>query len=267
MEIIQAILLGIIEGFTEFLPVSSTGHLIVAEDLLGYKDTAEIFAVVVQMGAIVAIMWFYRLDLIKRIHDLFKRDPEAEKFWINLVVATIPVALIGFLVRDLFDKYAVATTIAIALILGGIAMWLIETYHKTPKNVTGKSRLEKISLRQAVKVGLYQVIALIPGVSRSAATIMGGVLTGMDRVTATTFSFYLSMPILILAGGYQLYSGRDNLDSVAGGGPALLAGTVAAFVAALFSIRWLLSYVAQRDFKPFAYYRIILGIIILLTIT
>lgn len=266
MDILKAIILGIIEGFTEFLPISSTGHLIVAEDLIGYKDTAEIFAVVIQVGAIAAMLWFYRRDLIKRVYDLVRREPEAEKFWLNLIIATLPVAIIGFLVRDLFDKYAVALTIAIALIVGGVIIWIIETYHKTPKNITGNAKLDKISLSQAVKIGLYQVIALIPGTSRSAATIMGGILSGMDRVTATAFSFYLSMPILLLAGGYQLYSGRDNLDSISGGGPALIAGTIAAFAAALVTIRWLLHYVAHRDFKPFAYYRIILGIIILATI-
>ncbi len=257
MEILQAILLGIIEGFTEFLPISSTGHLIVAEDLIGYKDTAEIFAVVTQAGAIFAVIWFYRFDLIKRLNDLVLRDPDAKKFWLNLAVASIPVAAVGYLTQDLFDKYAVAMTIAIAMIVGGIAMWLIEQYHKTPKNITGNAKIEKVTLAQAVQVGLYQVIALIPGVSRSAATIMGGLLAGMDRVTSTAFSFYLSIPILLLAGGYQLFSERDNLDSISGGGPALIVGTIVAFMVALLTIRWLLHYVAHRDFKPFAYYRIV----------
>jgi len=266
MEILQAILLGIIEGFTEFLPISSTGHLIVAEDLIGYKDTAEIFAVVTQTGAIAAVIWYYRLDLAHRIYDLIRRDSDAIKFWANLAIATLPVAVIGFLARDLFGKFAVASVIAVALIVGGILMWLIEVYHKTPKNITGHAKLEKITTVQAVKIGLFQVIALIPGTSRSAATIMGGLLSGMDRVTATTFSFYLSMPILLLAGGYQLYSGKDNLTSISGGGPALVAGTIAAFIAALLTIRWFLHYIAHRDFKPFAYYRVILGIIILLAI-
>ncbi|MBW3568521.1 undecaprenyl-diphosphate phosphatase [Candidatus Parcubacteria bacterium] len=266
MEILQAIILGIVEGFTEFLPISSTGHLIVAEDLIGYKDSAQIFTIVTQTGAIAAVVWFYRFDLAKRVNDLALRDPDAKKFWLNLLIATLPVAVIGYLAQDLFDKYAVAVTIAIALIVGGIAMWLIETYHKTPKNITGIAKLEKITLSQAVQVGLYQVIALIPGSSRSATTIMGGLLAGMDRVTSTAFSFYLSIPVLLLAGGYQFFSQQDNLDSISGGGPALIAGTIAAFIVALLTIRWLLHYVAHRDFKPFAYYRIILGVIILIAV-
>jgi undecaprenyl-diphosphatase len=266
MEILQAIILGIIEGFTEFLPISSTGHLIVAEDLIGYKDTAKIFAIVTQSGAIAAVIWFYRLDLAKRTADLITGNPDAKKFWLNLLVATLPVAIVGYLVQDLFDKYAVTMTIAIALIVGGIAMWLIETYHKTPKNITGNAKLEKITLPQAVQVGIYQVVALIPGFSRATATIMGGLLAGMDRVTSTAFSFYLSIPVILLVGGYQLFTERDNLESISGGGLSLAAGTIAAFIAALLTIRWLLHYVAHRDFKPFAYYRIVLGIIILVAI-
>lgn len=266
MELLQAVMLGIIEGFTEFLPVSSTGHLIVAEDLIGYKDTAKVFAIVTQTGAIAAVIWFYRLDLAKRTSDLVLGHPDGKKFWLNLAVASFPAAAIAYFVQDLFDKYAVAMTIAIALIVGGIAMWLIETYHKTPKNITGNARLEKITLSQATQVGLYQVIALIPGFSRAAATIMGGLLAGMDRVTATAFSFYLSIPILLLAGAYQFFTEQDNLQSISGGGPALIAGIIASFITALLTIRWLLHYIAHRDFKLFAYYRIILGVIILIAV-
>jgi len=263
MDIIQAIILGIIEGLTEFLPISSTGHLIVAEDLMNYKDTAEIFAVVIQMGAIAAVLWFYRSDLWQKIRGLLAGNKQAKNFWLNWIAATIPAGITGFLLQDQISKYAVAMTVAIALILGGVAIWLIETYHHAAKNTSTQPKLDSMTRSQAVRVGLYQILALIPGVSRSGATIMGGILSGMDRVTATAFSFYLSIPILVLAGSYQLTRGRNDLETVAGGGVALAVGTLAAFITALLAIGWLLKYVSQHDFKPFAYYRIVLGCIIL----
>ncbi len=266
MEILQAIALGVIEGLTEFLPVSSTGHLIVAEDVLRYKDTAEIFTVVIQMGAIAAVIWFYRFDLLQKLSGLLKGDSQARKFWTAWIIATIPAGLAGFLLHDQISRYAVAATVAVALIAGGLLILLIEKYHQAPKARSQAGNLETITGAQAVKIGLYQIIALIPGVSRSGATIMGGLLSGLDRVTATAFSFYLSIPILVLAGSYQLATGYDNLDSVAGGAPALLVGTVAAFTTALISIKWLLRYVSHHDFKLFAYYRIVAGIIILLAL-
>jgi undecaprenyl-diphosphatase len=266
MEILQAIILGIIEGLTEFLPISSTGHLIVAENLMNYKDTAEIFAVVIQMGAIAAVIWYFRNDLIEKITGLLRRDETVVRFWINWVVATIPAGLIGFALKDQISKYAVVTTVAITLIAGGILIWLIETYHHPVRNREREPKLESMTTGQAVKIGLYQVLALIPGVSRSGATIMGGLLSGVDRITATAFSFYLSIPILVLAGGYQLIKGRDELNTVAGGGPALIVGTIAAFISALLVVKWLLRYVSTNDFKPFAYYRIILGVIILIAL-
>lgn len=266
MEIIQAIILGIIEGLTEFLPISSTGHLIVAAEVMNYKDTAEIFTVVVQMGAIAAVIWYYRQDLITKIAGFFRRDPVAVRFIVNWAIATIPAALAGFLLKDWISVHAVATTVGIALIIGGIVIWFIETFNRAPKPPKSGNRLETMPRRQAIMVGLYQMFALIPGVSRSGATIMGGLLSGMDRVTATAFSFYLSIPIILLAGSYQLISGRNEFDTVAGGGPALLAGTIAAFITALLAISWLLKYVSKHDFKGFAYYRIIAGVIVLLAV-
>lgn len=266
MDILQAILLGIIEGFTEFLPISSTGHLIVASDLINYKDTAKIFTVVIQMGAIAAVLWFYRYDLIAKIKGLFARDEAITRFWIAWVAATIPAVVAGFLLKDVVSKYAVSLTVAIALIIGGILILIIENYHRPVRNKSGEAQFDKMSTGQAVKVGLYQVLALVPGVSRSGATIMGGLLSGLDRVTATAFSFYLSIPILLLAGSYELVKGRDELNTVSGGAPALIVGTVVAFVTALLVIKWLLRYVARHDFKAFAYYRIIFGVIILIAL-
>lgn len=267
MEILQAILLGILEGFTEFLPISSTGHLIVAEEFIGYKDSARIFTVTIQLGAIAAVIWNYRHDLWLRLNGLFRKDRQAVRFWKNLAIATVPGGLIGFLLRNELTVYAVAATVAIALILGGIAIWLIETYHAAAKNRSGEPKLEGITTRQSVQIGLFQTMALIPGVSRSGSTIIGGLLAGLDRVTAAAFSFYMSIPILVLASGYQLAKGPEGFETVTGGVPALVAGTGAAFITALFVIKWLIKYVSKHDFKIFAYYRIILGIIILIAIS
>ena len=267
LEILQAILLGVLEGFAEFLPISSTGHLIVAEDLTGYRDTARIFTVVIQMGAIAAVIWHFRRDLFQKVAGLFRRDEQALRFWKVWIAATIPAGLIGFLLRNQFEVYAISLTVAVALIIGGMVIWTIESFHKAPRNTTGAANFEKITLRRALQIGLYQIVALIPGVSRSGATIMGGLLSGLDRVTAAAFSFYLSIPILLLAGAYRLATGYDDLDTVEGGAVALIAGTVASFVTALITIRWLLHYVSKHDFKIFAYYRIVLGVIILIALT
>lgn len=265
MDILQAILLGIIEGFTEFLPISSTGHLLITQDLIGYKDTAEIFTVVVQMGALGAVLWYYRDDLIRKVTGLFGGDKNTINFWKVWILATIPAALAGLVIESKLSSIGTLPVIASALIVGGIIIWLIETYHHT-KPSKREPQFDKLSTKQALQIGLYQILALVPGVSRSGATIMGGVLSGLDRVTATAFSFYLSIPILLMAGLYKLAKGYDNLSTISGGGSALLAGTVASFITAFIVIGWLLKYVSKHDFKIFAYYRIALGLIILLGI-
>ena len=266
MDILQAIFLGILEGFAEFLPISSTGHLIVASELVGYRDTAKIFTVVIQMGAIAAVLWFYRNDLSHKVKGLLRGDKQIRRFWTAWVIATIPAALAGLLLHDAVSIYAISLTVAIALIVGGIIIWLIETYHKTAKSTSLEPAFEKMTLKQSVQIGMYQALALVPGVSRSGATIMGGLLSGLDRVTAAAFSFYLSIPILLLAGSYQLVQGHDNLGTVEGGAAALIAGTIAAFFTALLVIRWLMRYIYKHDFKLFAYYRIVLGIIIIIVL-
>ncbi len=266
MEIFHAIILGIIEGLTEFLPISSTGHLVVAERVLDYKDTAEIFTVVVQMGAIFAVIWFYRADLVHKVAGLFKRDKNVLKFWANWIIATIPAGMLGFALKDRLSDYAVTATVGVTMVLGGVLIWLIETYHKPAKAHGTEAQFDKINPVIALKIGLYQILALAPGVSRSGATIMGGLLSGLDRVTATAFSFYLSIPILLLAGSYQLLSNHDELNTIAGGGMALAAGTAASFITAFITIKWLLRYVSRHDFKIFAYYRIVVGMLILITL-
>ena len=265
MFILQAILLGIVEGLTEFLPISSTGHLIIAEKLIGYKDTAEIFTVVIQVGAIAAVVWFYRRDLWEKVTGLFGREKSTLRFWKNWVVATIPAGLAGLVLEKKLSSFATLGVVAAMLIIGGIVMWLIESYHLVRRS--GKEpKFDELTMKQALQVGCYQVLSLVPGVSRSGATIMGGLLSGLDRVTATAFSFYLSLPILFLASGYKLFKGRHELATVSGGSVALLVGTFTTFVVAFGIVGWLLKYVSKHGFKPFAYYRIALGLAILLVI-
>jgi len=274
MEIIHAIILGIVEGFTEFLPISSTGHLIVAENVIGFKDTAELFTVVIQIGAIAAVLWFYRLDILKRLSSLFRQENGANQFWLNLVIATIPAGLFGLALDKTLQKYAVPRTVAISLILGGLVLWAVETYRHEPKTDRPRemgrrpeANLDAVTPKQALGVGMAQVVSLVPGVSRSGATIVGGLLSGMDRVTATAFSFYLSLPVMILAVGYKLIKEHDKISSLPGGMPALVVGTVVSFITGLIAVGWLLNYISRNNFKPFAYYRIVFGIFILLLLT
>lgn len=263
MEIIQAILLGIVEGLTEFLPISSTGHLIVAEDLIGYHDTSKLFTVVIQMGAIGAVIWFYRSELKQLVLGLVKGDKKTRRFWKIWAIATIPACLFGFTFDAQIEAWAVSMTVACALIIGGIAILVIEKYCKIPANKT-LPELDKISTKQSLLIGMYQVLALLPGVSRSGATIMGGLLSGVDRLTATAFSFYLGIPVILLAGTYKLLT--EDTSSIEGSGWALLAGTAASFISAFIVIGWFLKYVSRHDFRIFAYYRIVFGSLLLILI-
>lgn len=271
LEILRAIILGIVEGLTEFLPISSTGHLIVAQRAIGFKDTAELFTVVIQIGAVSAVVWYYRIDLFKRIAGLFKRSKGATKFWLNLIIATIPAGLIGLILDKTLQKYSVPSTVAVALILGGIVLWLVETYHHQNKPQRPRqmghsdpvANLDSITPKQALRVGLAQIVSLVPGVSRSGSTIVGGLLAGLDRVTATAFSFYLSMPIMALATIYKVGKEHSKIASLPGGITALVVGVVAAFITGLLAVSWLLRYISGHDFKNFAYYRIGFGLVIL----
>jgi len=269
VAIIHAIILGIVEGLTEFLPISSTGHLIVAEHLIGFKDMAELFTVVIQIGSVSAVVWYYRLDIIKRITDLFKKESGVAKFWGNLIIATIPAGLFGVALDKTLQKYAVPRTVALMLILGGIVLWLAEKYHHEKSdrprqmNKQPEANLDSITPKQALGVGVAQVASLMPGVSRSGATIVGGLLSGLDRVTATAFSFYLSIPIMILATGYKIAKNHHQISQLPGGVSALGFGIIAAFITGLLAVSWLLQYISRHGFKKFAYYRIAFGFLIL----
>lgn len=265
MAIIQAIILGIVEGLTEFLPISSTGHLIVSQRVIGYKDTAELFTVVVQMGAILAVIWYYRHDLLSKTRGLLNNDRSAVLFWRNWVVATIPAGLLGAGLEQTLGNIAKPAVVAGSLIAGGIVILLIERYHRAPPSAQ-QPNLSGISLGQSMKIGLFQTLALIPGVSRSGATIMGSLTVGVDRVTATAFSFYLSIPILVLASGFKLATHSAEIANVSGGGVAIAAGVVSAFITGLVAVKWLLKYVATHDFRPFAYYRMVVGACIIVLI-
>ncbi len=267
MDILVALILGIVEGVTEFLPISSTGHLILTERLLGFKDVGDIFTVVIQLGAIVAIIWFYRSDLWNKTIGLFRGRAEAIAFWKLIIAGTIPAGIIGLGLEKSLESLTTPLVVAIALIIGGFILWAVDS---KPVQRTGKvdqPDFTEISLKKALLVGLGQSVAIIPGVSRSGATIVTGLATGLSRTTATAFSFYLSIPVLVLASGLKLVKHGDQLSQIPGGALALVAGLIAAFATALLSVAWLLRYISRHNFRPFAYYRIALGSIILLLIS
>ena len=265
--ILQAIILGIVEGITEFLPISSTGHLIVAESLIGFKDIAETFTVVIQVGAILAVIWFYRHDLVKRVAGLASSTTQ-QRFWINLVIASVPAAVLGLVFVNKIDTVLKTNNVvAGSLIVGGIIIWLVETARKNVPSASSESeavaRIDGITPMQALYIGLGQVAALVPGVSRSGASIISGMLAGLDRATATAFSFYLGLPILILASIYKLYKGRHVLRLLPGGTPALAVGTLVSGIVAFAAVAWLLGYITHHDFKGFAIYRVVAGLVII----
>lgn len=262
IAIIHACILGIIEGLTEFLPISSTGHLIVAEQLLGFHDSQDIFTVVIQLGAIAAVLWYFRHDLWQRTRGLLQREKQAINFWTLLVIATIPAGIIGLLLDKHMEQITVPAVVAMSLIVGGIVLWIVDRH--PVKRQHEEANIDSISRKQALLVGLGQAVAIIPGVSRSGATIVSGLATRMDRVTATAFSFYLSIPVLILASGFKLIKHSEAISDISGGAIAIVVGIVSAFFTAWLAVAWLLRFIAHHNFKSFAYYRIAFGVLILL---
>ncbi len=249
--LVNAFLLGIVEGLTEFLPISSTGHLILAGDLLGFNDDrAKVFEVVIQTGAMLAVLWQYRARF-------FRIDP---RLYRNLAVAFMPAALLGLVfasaIKALLFK---PVPVALAFIVGGlIIMWAERKNHRVRVE-----RVEDMTWRDALKVGIAQAFALIPGTSRSGATIIGGMLFGLSRRAATEFSFFLAVPTLVAAGAYDFYKHRALFNPADLG--MFAVGSVTAFVSAFLCVRWLLRYIASHDFRPFAWYRIAFGIVVLAT--
>jgi undecaprenyl-diphosphatase len=261
-DLIAMIILGVLEGVTEFLPVSSTGHLILASEALGQDAVGAVTEIVIQLGAVAAVVWFYRADLVTRVRDL-RSGGRDTGFWRRLALAALPAATVGFLLGDLITTYLFEpVVVASALIVGGVVMWLVDRYVPERSAAHATRGIDAMSLRQALIIGSIQLVALVPGTSRSASSIVGGLLVGLDRPTATAFSFYLAIPTL---GGATLYALLKNLGPLLEDGSlALLAvGVATAFLTALVAIRWLLLYVAHHDFRYFALYRVVVGVAIL----
>ncbi len=269
---IQAAILGIVEGLTEFLPISSTGHLIIAEDLIGFRTpNRDVFVVAIQSGAILAVCWEFRTRLIHLLLNLFG-DPREQRLAINVVIAFLPAAVVGVLFKSAIERHLFnPVSVAVAMVAGALAiLWIEARHHRLygERDLQGQRlarvpTMDDMTALDALKVGLMQCFALIPGTSRSGATIMGALLFGFSRVAATQFSFFLAMPTVVGATVYSLYKARDQFTTA--DLPLFTIGSVAAFVAALLCVRWLLRYISTHDFKPFAWYRIVFGVVILAT--
>jgi undecaprenyl-diphosphatase len=257
---VKALILGIVEGLTEFLPISSTGHLILAGDLLSFNSEAgKVFEIVIQTGAMLAIVWEYRAKLTGVVAAL-PRDRGARRFVMNLFVAFLPAAVLGLLFAKPIKAYLFRPVpVALAFIVGALVILWAERRTHTIRvtSVDGMSALD------ALKVGCVQCLALVPGTSRAGATIIGGLLFGLSRQAATEFSFFLALPTLTAAGAYQLFAARHLLSSADAGWFGI--GLVASFVSALLCVRWLLRYISRHSFEAFAWYRIAFGLAVLLT--
>ncbi len=256
--LVKALILGVVEGLTEFLPVSSTGHLILAGDLLNFNDErGKLFEIVIQCGAILAVCWEYRIKITKVIAGLGSQR-EAQRFALNLVIAFIPAAVLGLafgkaIKAQLFQPVPVA----LAFIVGG----LIILWAEKRKHTVRIQEVEELRWSDALKLGFAQAFALIPGTSRSGATIIGGLLFGLSRKAATEFSFFLAIPTLFAASGYELYKERALLSFNDWG--MWVVGFAAAFASAFLCVRWLLRYISSHDFSIFAWYRIAFGLVVL----
>ena len=257
----KALILGIIEGLTEFLPISSTGHLIVFGDLLNFHSNGKVFEIAIQLGAVLAVVFEYRRRFAHVLTHV-GREPETNRFVLNLAIAFIPAAVVGLLFSKqikafLFNPISVAT----ALVVGGLLILWIEKRQstRTPKVM----RVEDMRPKDALVVGLAQILALIPGTSRSGSTIMGGMLWGLERKAATDFSFFLAVPVMIAATFYDVikhYKDFSLQDAM-----LIVVGFVAAFAAGLVAVKALLKFIATKNYVPFAWYRIVFGGVILLT--
>jgi len=257
--LLKAAILGVVEGLTEFLPISSTGHLILAGDLLNFNDEkGKVFEIVIQFGAILAVCWEYRAKILSVTDGLLQKQVDAQRFVLNLLVAFIPAAVLGLLFASAIKAHLFAPVpVAIALIVGGFfILWAEKRDHK----ITVES-VDEMSWKDALKVGCAQAFALIPGTSRSGATIIGGLLFGLSRKAATEFSFFLAIPTLTAATVYEVVKYRDlfHVEDIG----MFAVGSVTSFISAFFCVRWLLRFISHHDFTVFAWYRIAFGLIVL----
>lgn len=256
LALLKALFLGLIEGLTEFLPISSTGHLILFGHLIDFQsDSGRAFEVVIQLGAILAVCWMYRQKIIELVKGFFSGDVHARRFAINVFVAFLPAVVIGVLAVDFIKQVLFSPlVVAFALIIGGLIIFAVEAREYKPKT----NEATDISLKQAILVGFAQCVAMIPGTSRSGATIIGGMLSGLSRKAATEFSFFLAMPTMLGAATYDLFRNAnvltsDNLVSIS-------VGFIAAFIAALLVVKALVKFVEKHTLRVFAWYRVLLGI-------
>lgn len=253
-----AIILGLVEGITEFLPISSTGHLIIVGEILQFSGApGHLFEISIQLGAILAICWLYQKKLTDVACGIFS-DKTAQRFTLNIILAFLPAAILGFLFHKvitevLFNVWVVATM----MIIGGFAIIAIEKWKPAPR----RDSLDDITIKDAVMIGLCQSLAMIPGLSRSGATIMGAMLLGVERKTSAEFSFFLAIPTLFAATAYDLYKNYNELTM---NGITLIAvGFVSAFISAIIVVRWFVPFISRHGFVPFAWYRIIVGTLLL----
>jgi undecaprenyl-diphosphatase len=261
---LKAIIMGLVEGFTEFLPISSTGHLILAGSLLNFVDErAKVFEIAIQAGAILAVMWEYRARIGAVLGGLAS-DQRQQKFALNLSVAFLPAAVLGLLFSKAIKAHLFAPVpVALAFIVGALVILWAERRHKTLEGAHRIETVDDMTFVDALKVGCAQAFALIPGTSRSGATIIGGMLFGLSRKAATEFSFFLAIPTLLAATAYSVFKARHELS--AADLPLFGIGGLAAFVSAFLCVRWLLRYISSHDFTAFAWYRILFGIVVIAT--
>lgn len=256
----QALILGVVEGLTEFLPISSTGHQIVVADLMGFDgDRAIAFNVIIQLGAILAVIWEYRRKIFEVVVGLPK-ERKAQHFTTNLLIAFMPAVVLGVIFAELIHGYLFnPITVATALVIGGFIMLWAEKR----KHVIQAETVDDMNWKQALKIGFAQCLAMIPGTSRSGSTIIGGLLFGLSRKAATEFSFFLAMPTMVAAAVYSFYVYRDEFR---GADMAVLAiGFITSFIFAMIAVKALLKFIGHHSYATFAWYRIVFGLLILAT--
>lgn len=259
---LKALIMGIVEGLTEFLPISSTGHLILTASLLNFTgESVKVFEIAIQAGAMLAVCWEYRARIASVFAGLLS-DAKARKFAINLLIAFVPAAALGFLFSGMIKEQLFAPVpVAAAFIVGGLIILWVEKRNKTHPKAARVESVDDMSFADALKIGCAQAFALVPGTSRSGATIIGGMLFGLSRKASTEFSFFLAIPTLFSATVYSLYKERDLLSMA--DVPVFGIGTVAAFASAFLCVRWLLRYISSHDFTVFAWYRIVFGFVVI----
>lgn len=264
----KALILGVVEGLTEFLPISSTGHLILVGDLLNFNDErGKAFEIIIQFGAILAVCWEYRQRLIEVTSTLWT-SKQSQKFVLHVIIACFPAMGLGLLFGKYIKAYLFSPVpVASAFIVGALIIFWAEYRQTRSSNMKTINSVDELTPLDALKIGLAQCAALIPGTSRSGATIIGGMLFGLPRAVATEFSFFLAIPVIGGATAYELLKIANSSHSIGFGDfvPALLVGFIAAFISAFICVRWLIHYVAHHNFIPFAWYRIIFGAIVLFT--